>query len=163
MTVQVNMAQIAREAGVGRAAVVNWRRRYDDFPQPVGGTPESPLFRADEATAWLHAYDKVAFEFEPPPPSAFLTLVGGHVVELHLPHLTVRDHGYEHPYAELGGYVTLDHNLPWPRVTITRAVVDGHAPFAVDDASIDISYTGSPTHKFVLLNWSEGRRRLAEI
>ncbi|WP_159026611.1 hypothetical protein [Streptomyces vietnamensis] len=35
----MNLMQIARQAGVGRAAVVNWRRRHDDFPQPAVGTP----------------------------------------------------------------------------------------------------------------------------
>lgn len=155
----VNMAQIAREAGVGRAAVVNWRRRHDDFPQPVGGTPESPLFDADKATAWLRAHDKVIVEPGPPPPPATITLADGRTVELHLPHLTTRDHGYEHPYTELGGYVTLDHDLPWPRLVITHATVHGHEPFAVAEASVDISYTGSHSHKFVLIGWSEGRRR----
>jgi len=109
--------------------------------------------------AWLNAHDKLPVEPGPPPPPAALTLADGRTVELHLPHLTTRDHGYEHPYTELGGYVTIEHNLPWPRVTITHAAVDGHEPFAVDDASIDISYTGSATHKFVQIGWREDRRR----
>lgn len=154
----VNMAQIARQADVGRAAVVNWRRRHDDFPQPVGGAPESPLFLVDEATAWLHAHDKLPVDPGPPPPPATITLADGRTIELHLPHLTIRDHGYEHAYGELSGYVTLDHDLPWPRLTITHATVHGHEPFAVDDASIDISYTGSRSHKFVQLGWREDRR-----
>ncbi|MFF3863624.1 hypothetical protein [Streptomyces sp. NPDC002209] len=35
---RVFLAEVARMARVGRAAVVNWRRRQDDFPDPVAGT-----------------------------------------------------------------------------------------------------------------------------
>lgn len=41
---QVTAADIARIAGVTRAAVSNWRRRYEDFPAATGGTSSSPLF-----------------------------------------------------------------------------------------------------------------------
>ncbi|MEU9832651.1 N-6 DNA methylase [Streptosporangium sp. NPDC048047] len=51
--VQVTAADIARLAGVGRAAVSNWRRRFADFPQPVGGTATSPAFSLAEVRAWL--------------------------------------------------------------------------------------------------------------
>ncbi|TKA11921.1 N-6 DNA methylase [Actinacidiphila oryziradicis] len=46
-------AEIARLAGVTRAAVANWRRRYDDFPAPAGGGTNSPLFHLTEVRAWL--------------------------------------------------------------------------------------------------------------
>ncbi|MFG2846805.1 N-6 DNA methylase [Kitasatospora sp. NPDC048296] len=46
-------AEIARLAGVTRAAVSNWRRRYDDFPAPAGGGPTSPLFNLADVQAWL--------------------------------------------------------------------------------------------------------------
>ncbi|WP_344332279.1 N-6 DNA methylase [Kitasatospora putterlickiae] len=46
-------AEIARLAGVTRAAVSNWRRRHDDFPAPAGGGPTSPLFDPAEVNAWL--------------------------------------------------------------------------------------------------------------
>ncbi|MFD8883056.1 N-6 DNA methylase [Streptomyces erythrochromogenes] len=46
-------AEIARLAGVTRAAVSNWRRRRSDFPAPVGGTPASPLFSLAEVRQWL--------------------------------------------------------------------------------------------------------------
>ena len=49
----VAAADIARLAGVGRSAVSNWRRRYAGFPQPVAGTPASPLFALAEIEAWL--------------------------------------------------------------------------------------------------------------
>ncbi|GGS66286.1 N-6 DNA methylase [Streptomyces cinerochromogenes] len=49
----VTGSEIARLAGVTRAAVSNWRRRYDDFPAPAGGGAGSPLFRLAEVQAWL--------------------------------------------------------------------------------------------------------------
>ena len=51
-------AAIARLAGVGRAAVSNWRKRYPEFPQPVGGSPNSPTFRPGEVVGWLNATGK---------------------------------------------------------------------------------------------------------
>ncbi|MFH8799018.1 hypothetical protein ACH4F6_05365 [Streptomyces sp. NPDC017936] len=45
-------SEIARIAGVTRAAVSNWRRRREDFPAPVGGRADSPLFGLAEARAW---------------------------------------------------------------------------------------------------------------
>lgn len=51
-------AAIARLAGVGRAAVSNWRKRYPDFPQAVGGSPNSPTFARVEVVAWLKATGK---------------------------------------------------------------------------------------------------------
>lgn len=49
----VTGAEIARMAGVTRAAVSNWRRRHEDFPAPAGGGPTSPLFRLAEVRTWL--------------------------------------------------------------------------------------------------------------
>ncbi|MFC7650241.1 helix-turn-helix transcriptional regulator [Streptosporangium lutulentum] len=54
--VQVTAADTARLAGVGRAAVSNWRRRHDDFPQPVGGTATSPAFSLEEIQRWLRSH-----------------------------------------------------------------------------------------------------------
>ncbi|WP_235995626.1 HsdM family class I SAM-dependent methyltransferase [Nonomuraea montanisoli] len=54
----VNAGDIARLAGVGRAAVSNWRRRHDDFPRPVGGTANQPLFSLRQVEAWLRRYGK---------------------------------------------------------------------------------------------------------
>ena len=50
---RVTAAAVARRVGVGRAAVSNWRRRYPDFPRPVGGGQNSPLFSWPEVAAWL--------------------------------------------------------------------------------------------------------------
>jgi hypothetical protein len=49
----VTGSEIARIAGVTRAAVSNWRRRYDDFPAPVGGAANSPLYTLTEVHEWL--------------------------------------------------------------------------------------------------------------
>ncbi|MFD5186609.1 class I SAM-dependent DNA methyltransferase [Streptomyces sp. NPDC058357] len=58
--VSVTLAAIARLAGVGRAAVSNWRRRLPDFPEPVGGTDASPQFALDAVEEWLKRHDKIA-------------------------------------------------------------------------------------------------------
>lgn len=50
-------SDIAEMAGVSRAAVSNWRKRNDDFPDPVGGTPAKPLFARAEVVAWLNSRD----------------------------------------------------------------------------------------------------------
>ncbi len=57
---EVTAAGIARLAGVGRAAVSNWRRRHADFPKPVGGTETSPSFALAEVEAWLRNQGKLA-------------------------------------------------------------------------------------------------------
>ncbi|WP_157434096.1 MULTISPECIES: N-6 DNA methylase [Actinoalloteichus] len=57
-TGEITAAAIARLAGVGRAAVSNWRRRYPQFPQPVGGTRSSPTFSRIAVEAWLAATGK---------------------------------------------------------------------------------------------------------
>ncbi|WP_225845276.1 N-6 DNA methylase [Streptomyces sp. HPF1205] len=57
---EVNSAAIARLAGVGRAAVSNWRRRHDNFPKPVGGTETSPTFELSAIERWLRDQGKLA-------------------------------------------------------------------------------------------------------
>ncbi|GHJ47258.1 type II restriction endonuclease subunit M [Catellatospora sp. TT07R-123] len=51
---------IAQLANVGRAAVSNWRRRYADFPAPVGGTATSPVFDARAVEQWLRTQNKLS-------------------------------------------------------------------------------------------------------
>jgi hypothetical protein len=55
----VTASGIASLAGVGRAAVSNWRRRYADFPQPVGGAGTSPSFDLRSVENWLQEQGKV--------------------------------------------------------------------------------------------------------
>ncbi|GHH90568.1 type II restriction endonuclease subunit M [Streptomyces capillispiralis] len=57
---EVTAAGIARLAGVGRAAVSNWRRRHADFPKPVGGTETSPSFALPQVEGWLRRHGKLA-------------------------------------------------------------------------------------------------------
>ncbi len=59
-TSTVASADIARLAGVGRAAVSNWRRRFADFPTPVGGTAASPLYRLADVEGWLRTHGRAA-------------------------------------------------------------------------------------------------------
>ncbi|MEV0113119.1 N-6 DNA methylase [Streptomyces sp. NPDC050844] len=56
---EVTAAGIARLAGVGRAAVSNWRRRHADFPKPVGGTETSPSFALTAVEEWLRTQGKL--------------------------------------------------------------------------------------------------------
>ncbi|TGB03411.1 N-6 DNA methylase [Streptomyces sp. MZ04] len=56
---EVTAAGIARLAGVGRAAVSNWRRRHADFPKPVGGTETSPSFALTDVEQWLRTQGKL--------------------------------------------------------------------------------------------------------
>ncbi|WP_329274036.1 hypothetical protein [Streptomyces sp. NBC_00691] len=57
---RVFLAGVARIAHVGRAAVVNWRRRHPDFPAPAGGSETHPEFALGDVVAWLLAHDKIA-------------------------------------------------------------------------------------------------------
>lgn len=57
--VPVSLAEIARIAGVGRAAVSNWRRRHDSFPTRIGGTDVSPQFSLAEVEQWLQDNGKL--------------------------------------------------------------------------------------------------------
>ncbi|GGM27873.1 class I SAM-dependent DNA methyltransferase [Dactylosporangium sucinum] len=56
---KVTAADIARLAGVGRAAVSNWRKRHLDFPAPVGGTASSPEFDLEHVEDWLRRQGKL--------------------------------------------------------------------------------------------------------
>ncbi|WP_422733370.1 N-6 DNA methylase [Micromonospora sp. WMMD558] len=59
MNPTITAAEIARLAGVGRAAVSNWRKRHPDFPSPVGGTAASPEFDLGEVETWLREQGKL--------------------------------------------------------------------------------------------------------
>ncbi|CCH19435.1 N-6 DNA methylase [Micromonospora lupini] len=55
----ITAAEIARLAGVGRAAVSNWRKRHPDFPAPVGGSTASPEFDLIQVEQWLRTQGKL--------------------------------------------------------------------------------------------------------
>jgi hypothetical protein len=46
-------SDIAEMTGVSRAAVSNWKKRNDDFPEPVAGTTTKPLFDRVAVVEWL--------------------------------------------------------------------------------------------------------------
>ncbi|MEV4895211.1 N-6 DNA methylase [Nonomuraea sp. NPDC055795] len=54
----VSASEIARLAGVTRAAVSNWRKRYADFPGPATGAGRSAMFPISEVQAWLGRHRK---------------------------------------------------------------------------------------------------------
>lgn len=54
---------IAELAGVTRAAVSNWRSRYDDFPAPLEGfSDRRPLFDLHEIVSWLKQRDLLGLD-----------------------------------------------------------------------------------------------------
>jgi SAM-dependent methyltransferase len=92
---EVTAAGIARLAGVGRAAVSNWRRRHPDFPEPVGGTDTSPAFDLAEVERWLVDQGKLSrvplrervwqtVEHDPAGAAAALRLVGAALTLMHV-------------------------------------------------------------------------------
>lgn len=54
----VGIAEIAAFARVSAQAVVNWRLRHADFPEPVAELKMGPIFMADEAETWVAAHHK---------------------------------------------------------------------------------------------------------
>jgi len=59
-TARIGIPEIADIAGVKRTAVSNWRKRYDDFPEPVVDTPSGVLFDFVEVERWLIEKEKIA-------------------------------------------------------------------------------------------------------
>ncbi|GEB59101.1 type II restriction endonuclease subunit M [Streptomyces gardneri] len=57
--VPVTLAEIARLAGVGRAAVSNWRRRHPSFPERIAGTDTNPQFSLADIEGWLRENKKL--------------------------------------------------------------------------------------------------------
>ena len=58
-TETVTLRDIALLAGgVTAPAVANWRKRFDDFPQPIDKEGRQPLFNREDVIAWLTANGK---------------------------------------------------------------------------------------------------------
>ncbi|MEU2391835.1 hypothetical protein [Streptomyces sp. NPDC007369] len=148
----VNLTQVARIAGVGRAAVANWRRRHADFPASVPGTESTPVFARAAAIQWLRAHGKLAVP-PPRPRPALVTLADGGVLTLEAP-----DWRSSQGREELGGYIARDSGMPWPTADLVRVQVPGQPEYAVDQADVDISYSGSPTRQYLKLRWPASRR-----
>ncbi|MFD7868128.1 hypothetical protein [Streptomyces sp. NPDC059783] len=75
------LADVARICGVRRAAVVAWRRRYDDFPVPAGGTVAQPEFDRAAVAEWLLAQGRIV---PLGPEAASLTVTGAGGEELRM-------------------------------------------------------------------------------
>lgn len=72
---KVSAAEISRLAGVTRATVSNWRRRHDDFPDPVAGNESRPLFDLHAVQEWLASHGIDAAQS---PEAELRTLVRSH-------------------------------------------------------------------------------------
>lgn len=155
---EVTLSTIGRMAGVGRACVANWRRKHDDFPEPVGGTETSPTFWYTAAEDWLRTHSKLP---EPPAPRepATVTFAGGTTVQLLSP-VCIPATDWSREFEELGGFIPVDAAVPWPTADIERADVPGQEPFGVLQAGVDISHAASPTLRYLKLTWAERRRHL---
>jgi hypothetical protein len=49
----VGIYEIATLAGVGPSAVVNWRKRFTDFPKPIADLKSGPIFQEAQVKIWL--------------------------------------------------------------------------------------------------------------
>ncbi|MFJ3183913.1 hypothetical protein ACIPJN_36760 [Streptomyces sp. NPDC086796] len=158
---KVNLSQIARMAGVGRAAVANWRRRHGGL-EAVGGTDESPLFPRAAAEQWLRDLDKLP---EPGPagvrPPATVTFAGGPTITVYGPELNSPALAWSGgaDEEEFGGYIEPDRpaGIPWPTAS-ARIEQPGHAPYEVTGAHVDISGWGGRVD-YLKLIWPADRRR----
>ncbi|MEV8344596.1 hypothetical protein [Streptomyces niveus] len=160
---EVNLSQVAAVAGVGRAAVVCWRRRYGGL-DATGGTNESPTFPRTAAVQWLRALGRLPAlvdETHRRPP-ATVTFAGGPTITVYGPELfspalpASGGPGYE----EFMGYIEPDRpdGIPWPTAEV-RIEQPGSAPYEVTDADVDISDWGGRVD-FLKLIWRDGRRRV---
>jgi hypothetical protein len=153
----VNLSQIARIAGVGRVAVVNWRRRHGGL-DATGGTDESPTFPRAAAEQWLRGLGKL-HEPEPPQPPATLHFENGATLTAYGPDLCIpaRKGSGGEGYEEFGGYIDAEgrDGIPWPRAAV-RIELDGRPPYTVTDADVDISYAGANI-QYLKLIWAAER------
>ncbi|WP_198163887.1 N-6 DNA methylase [Nocardia violaceofusca] len=76
---KVSAAEISRLAGVTRATVSNWRRRHDDFPDPIAGSETRPLFDLHAVRQWLVEHN---IETAQSPEAELRTLVRSHATPL---------------------------------------------------------------------------------
>ncbi|MGW6951765.1 hypothetical protein [Streptomyces xanthophaeus] len=163
---EVTLAAVARIARVGRAAVVNWRRRHDDFPAPTGGTAASPMFDPGEVVVWLLAHGKVWVPHTVP--SAVLVVRQGgdgtHTVRVDDPLLTTAEgaDGTE----SVDGWVTaaaaeaLDALAEGPSAIAVRSLaVPGRTALAVSgDVRLTGRHDGGRGRVWVALSWRAGLR-----
>ncbi|WP_078495986.1 N-6 DNA methylase [Streptomyces sp. LaPpAH-108] len=145
----VTAAEIARIADVGPAAVSNWRRRYPEFPTPVGGTAGSPQFLLSEVVNWLEEHGRSvritpadgvwrAMEAmrDPGRPGAILAAVGFRLLGEELPH-------------RLAGVVGGSAVLP--------------SALGADIDDLGARYGAAEAFEALLHRWTEAHARHAEV
>lgn len=142
----VTAAEIARLAGVGRAAVSNWRRRHGDFPRPVGGTSTSPEFALFEIEEWLQAQGKL---HEPLPAEDLLWQKIRAVADARR---------LAEIIADLGDYLV---GLARRDQTAGKAPASRNSIHAVTDAVADLAATQGPaeTYEFLVARYLDANFR----
>lgn len=55
----VGASEIASRTGMSRQAVINWAKRYPDFPEPIAVVSRVKLYRWPDIRSWLqdHGWD----------------------------------------------------------------------------------------------------------
>ncbi|MFJ2745228.1 hypothetical protein ACIO3O_36850 [Streptomyces sp. NPDC087440] len=145
---QVTLTAIARMAGVGRAAVVHWRRRHGGL-NATGGTDQFPLFPREAAEQWLRGIDKL------PPLPATVTFSTGYTLTVYGPQLfsPALPMSGGARYEEFQGYIEYaEYEGPWPTAKSVRIERPGKTPYEVRNADVDVSYAGGPM-RFLRLIW----------
>ncbi|MCZ7456712.1 N-6 DNA methylase [Streptomyces sp. WMMC940] len=136
-SVPVSLAEIARIAGVGRAAVSNWRRRHDSFPARIGGTDVSPQFSLAEVEQWLRDNGK-------------LDNIGGR--ELLWPRFEALGSRDDSGLA----IAEAAHRMRSPRTRSSQAELSAEAgELAVEAAKLGRSEGARATFEFLLQRWLE--------
>ncbi|GLW04496.1 hypothetical protein [Streptomyces lavendulae] len=166
---RVLLAGVARIARVGRAAVVQWRRRYDDFPAPVGGTGVHPEFDRAAVLAWLLAHGKIEVPARTPTGALLMARSGGgtRTVRLDDPCLTLaEDASGEDRLSFWSTDDDADTLAAWAGAgsggALRRLTVPGGAVWAVPGGVrvVDRVRTGAGG-LYVTLAWSAGLRGAA--
>ncbi|GLX42275.1 hypothetical protein Sros01_83470 [Streptomyces roseochromogenus] len=156
----------ARIARVGRAAVVQWRRRYDDFPAPVSGTGVQPEFDRAAVLAWLLAHGKTEMPTRTPAGALLMACPGGGTRTFRLddPFLTLpEDASGEDGLSGLSTDDDADTLAPLTGTgsggTLRRLAVPGGAVWAVPGGVrvVDWVRTGAGG-LYVTLAWPAGLR-----
>jgi type I restriction-modification system DNA methylase subunit len=138
---RIGIPDIAEIAGVTRTAVSNWRKRYEDFPEPAIETPSGVLFDLAEVERWLIEKGKIQARV---PASKVLwqgldalraqidTNELGHLVNAALVYLEVCDRATEGlPIPGLNGWDTLREVDPpelLPRLRADARAVEAELP-----------------------------------
>lgn len=48
----VGVGDLAKELGESKATIVNWSRRYPDFPKPLARISNGPVYSRQQVTEW---------------------------------------------------------------------------------------------------------------